>query len=78
MKTVGELKEFLKNLDDNMPLVAPANNLQLKNPIVSDIPVRVESFNIEKKQIEDGFDYSVYYKDVYSKNENGIKCLQIG
>ena len=78
MKTVGELKEFIKNLDDNMLLVSTSSNFELKGSIVSGARVSVEKFNTKTEQFVDGFDYTVYYEDVYVKDENGTECLQVG
>ncbi len=78
MKTVGELKEFIKNLDDNMPLVSVSNNFELKGSLVSGARARVERFNIKNQQFVDAFDHTVYYEEVYVSNKNGTECLQIG
>lgn len=78
MKTVGELKDFIKNLNDNMPIVKHSDNFELKNAIDIGIYPKVDKFKIERKEFIDGFDYETYYHDVYINDENGIECLQIG
>jgi hypothetical protein len=78
MKTVGELKNFIKDLPDDMLLISRSNNFVLENSLVEGIDISVESFNIEKKQFIDGFDYTIFYKDVYVRNKNGNMCLKFG
>lgn len=77
MKTVGELKEFIKDLDDNMPLVKTSDNFELRGAIDLGIYPRVEKFEVEKQEFMDGFDYETYYHDVYVHNNNGQECLRI-
>lgn len=78
MKTVGELKEFIKNLDDNMPLISTSSNFELQSSVVSGVRVSVEKFSTEKQQFVDAFDHTVYYEEVYVSNKNGTECLRIG
>lgn len=77
MKTVGELKEFIKKLDDNMPLVKRSNNFELRGEIDLGVSLSVEKFKIECKEFMDGFDYEIYHHNVYVHDNNGQECLQI-
>lgn len=77
MNTVGELKEFIKDLDDKMPLVKRSDNFELRGAIDKGIYPRVSTFKTERKKFVDGFDYETYYHDVYVYDENGLECLQI-
>lgn len=77
MKTVGELKDFIKDLPDDMLLIARSNNFELKNSLVAGIHVDLEKFNAKKEQFVDGFDYTVYYEDIYIRDKNGNMCLKI-
>ena len=51
MNTVGELKEFIKDLDDKMPLVKRSDNFELRGAIDKGIYPRVSTFKTEKKKI---------------------------
>ena len=77
MNTVGELKEFIKDLDDKMPLVKRSDNFELRGVIDKGIYPRVSTFKTERKKFVDGFDYETYYHDVYVYDENCLECLQI-
>ena len=78
MKTVGELKKFLENLDDNMPLVTVSDNFELRGAIVegSYYPI-VEKFRTEKRWFRDAFDYTDYATEVYIEDDNGKECLLV-
>lgn len=77
MNTVGELKEFIRDLDDNMPIVKHSNNFELRGAIVSGIYPMVKKFRAERREFMDGFDHETYYHDIYVRDENGKECLQI-
>lgn len=77
MNTVGELKEFIKDLDDNMPLVKRSDNFELRGAIDVGIYPIVENFKTEIKEFIDGFDYETYYHEVYVMDKEGTACLQI-
>ena len=77
MNTVGELKKYIENLDDNMPLVKRSDNFELRGAIDAGIYPRVEKFKTETREFMDGFDYKTYYHEIYINDENGIECLQI-
>lgn len=78
MKTVGELKDFIKDLNDDMPIVKRSDNFELKGAIDIGIYPRVNKFKTVTREFMDKFDYETYYHDVYVSDENGIECLQIG
>lgn len=77
MNTVGELKEFIKNLDDNMPLVKRSDNFELRGAIDVGIYPRVGNFKTEIKEFIDDFDYAIYCHEVYVRDKEGIECLLI-
>lgn len=77
MNTVGELKKFIKNLDDNMPIIKKSDNFELRGATDVGIYPIVSNFRKERKEFIDGFDYETYYHDVYISDKNGIECLQI-
>lgn len=77
MNTVGELKEFIKDLDDNMPLVKRSDNFELRGAIDVGIYPIVENFKTEIREFVDGFDYETYYHEVYVRDKEGTECLQI-
>lgn len=77
MNTVGELKEFIKKLDDSMPLVKKSNNFELRGAIDIGIHPKVKKFKTETKEFVDGFDHDIYSHEVYIRDQNGIDCLQI-
>lgn len=78
MRTVGELKKFIENLDDNMLLVRHSNNFELMNSIVEEINPEIRKFSISKQKFMDAFDYEYYYTDIYKDDQlNGKECLLI-
>lgn len=78
MRTVGELKEFLKDLNDDMPIVKRSVNFELRGAIdIGGIYLKVEKFKTETREFVDGFDYEKYSHDVYVSDENGIECLYL-
>lgn len=78
MKTVGELKEFIKNLPDEMLLLAVSNNFELKGSIVDEVRVCVDKFSRVESQFVDGFDHTVYKEYIYKHDEDGDECLKFG
>lgn len=78
MRTVGELKKFIENFDDNMLLVRHSDNFELMDFIVEGINPVVRKFSISKQKFMDGFDYEYYYTYVYKDDQlNGKECLLI-
>lgn len=77
LNTVGELKDFIKNLDDNMPLVKQSDNFELHGAIDIGICPQVEKFRTETRKFMDSFDYKTYNHEIYINDENGIECFQI-
>lgn len=76
MKTVGELKEFIKNLPDDMLLVSYQSNMEMsgyRNWLFCD----VAKMNKEERQTWDRFDGTDYSYEVFVKVEDGIPCLRI-
>lgn len=75
--TVGKLKEYIKELDDNMPLLATSDNFELNGGITQGIHPNVAGFSVVRKEFLDAFDYERYHNDVYVYDGNGQMCLKI-
>ncbi len=76
MKTVGELKEFIKNLPDDMPLVNYQSNMETsgyRNRVICD----VANMKKEERPTWDRFDGTYYSYEVFVKTEDGSPCLII-
>ena len=77
MKTVKELKEFLKDLPDDMLILKKSDNFELRGAIDAGIYVKVGKYKATMETFVDGFDYESYQHEVYQMDDNGIECLQI-
>lgn len=74
---VGELKAIIKDMDDNVEVVARAHNFELGGATVS-ARVRETKMRKEHEQFIDAFDRTPYSTEVYkSDRENGEKVLYI-
>lgn len=69
--TVGRLKELIKNLPDDTPVVSRDNNYELHGAIteMSDYGVSVKKFSKEKQWFRDDFDGTPYSHDVFVQDE---------
>lgn len=79
MKTVGELKEMIKDLPDDMKLVMYKSNMETSG-YQNSVYTSVEDMVSKKKHTYDRFDGISYDYEVYignKNNENGEKCLKI-
>ena len=77
MKTVGELKKFLEDINDETLLVSHAHNFELHGSIIEGMSPRIVKLKVEKQQFYDVFDYEPYERDVYIYTEDGVECLLI-
>lgn len=77
IKTVGELKEFIKNLPNDMLLVNYQRDME-KRGYRNEISCMVDNMKKEKRQTWDSFDYTPYSYEIFVESENGIPCLKIG
>jgi hypothetical protein len=75
MKTVGELKEFIKDLPDNMMLLNFQSDME-KNGYVNRLFCSVAYMKKETRQSWDRFDGTPYSYEVFIKSEYGIPCLK--
>lgn len=77
MKTVGELREFLETLNDDMPIVKTSLNFELRGAIVNGVYAQKKKYSKEVETFIDTFDYTEYKQDVYKCDNDGIECLYI-
>ena len=66
MKTVKELKEFLNDLPDNMPIVHYENGME-KRGYLSGVYISTKNMQIVKKDTYDAFDYTPYSYKAYKR-----------
>lgn len=76
MKTVGELKEFIKNLPDDMPLVNYKKDMETSG-YRNNVYCRVDNMVEETRETWDRFDYTSYSYQVMVDSKDGIPCLKI-
>ena len=76
MKTVGELKDFIKNLPDDMPLVKYESDMEASG-YRNDVYCSVDNMKEETKETWDRFDYTSYSYQVMVDSDDGIPCLKI-
>ena len=75
LKTVGELKAFIKDLPDNMLLANYESNMETsgyRNKIFCDIV----NMKKETRYAIDAFDGTNYSYEVLEKAEDGVSCLR--
>ena len=76
MKTVGELKEFIKNLPDDMPLVNYQSNME-RSGYQNNVFCSVVNMKKETRKTWDRFDGISYTYEVMIRSEDGIPCLKV-
>lgn len=76
MKTVGELKAFIENLSDDMPLVSYQSDIE-KSGYQNGLFCKVVSMQKETRGTYDYFDGCYYTYDVMVQYDDGILCLAI-
>ncbi|WP_141542972.1 MULTISPECIES: hypothetical protein [Bacillus cereus group] len=75
---VRELKEIIKDMDDDIEVVARAHNFELGGAIVN-ASAHEMKYKKEREQFVDAFDRTPYSKEVYKPDfENGKVVLLIG
>ena len=74
--TVGELKEFIKNLPDDMPLVAYKSNME-RSGYLPRVQVSVVPMKKEISTATDAFDYTTYQYEHYVRDPEGTQVLNI-
>ena len=76
MKTVGELKEFIKDLPDDMLLANYESNMEI-NGYRNRLSCDVVNMKTETKHSWDRFDGTDYSYEVLERAEDGVPCLII-
>lgn len=78
-KTVGELKEYIKNLPDDTPIISYQSDME-KSGYQSISCASTQKMVTEKRETYDAFDYTPYSYTVFSpsKDDTGTLCLVIG
>ena len=77
-KTVGELKEYIKNLPDDTPIISYQSDME-KSGYQSISCASTQKMVTEKRETYDAFDYTPYSYTVFSpsKDDTGTLCLVI-
>lgn len=78
-RTVGELKEYIKNLPDDTPIISYQSDME-KSGYQSISCASTQKMVTEKRETYDAFDYTPYSYTVFSpsKDDTGTLCLVIG
>lgn len=76
IKTVGELKEFIKNLPDDMPLVNYQRDME-KRGYQNNVFCSVVNMKKTTRATWDRFDGTPYSYEVFVESKDGISCLEI-
>lgn len=79
MMTVGELKEAIKDLPDDSPIISYQSDME-KSGYQGISGVNSMLMVTEKRETYDAFDYTPYSYTVFSpsKDDTGTLCLVIG
>lgn len=77
-RTVGELKEYIKNLPDDTPIISYQSDME-KSGYQSISCASTQKMVTEKRETYDAFDYTPYSYTVFSpsKDDTGTLCLVI-
>lgn len=78
VKTVGELKEIIKDLPDEAPIVMYRSDME-KSGYQAKAGIRAENMVSERRETYDAFDYTPYHYEVFSPthDDSGVPCLVI-
>ena len=76
IKTIGDLKEFIKNLPDDTLVVKYQRDME-KSGYQNNLFCNVATMKKETKSTFDRFDYIPYSYEVFVESEDGISCLEI-
>ena len=76
MKTVGELKEFIKDLPDDMLLTMYHSNME-KSGYRNNVFCQINKMEKETRETWDRFDGTSYKYDVMVESKEGVPCLKI-
>lgn len=76
--TVGQLKELIKDMPDETPVISRDSNYELGGAMtqLSSYGVKIENYSLVKRHFRDDFDGTNYSKEVYQHDkENGKPAL---
>ena len=76
MKTVGELKEFIKDLPDDMLLTMYRSNMETSG-YRNNVFCQIDNMGEETRETWDRFDGTPYKYEVMVESKEGIPCLKI-
>ena len=76
IETVGELKEFIKNLPDDTLLLNNPKHME-KSGYQNNVFCKIVNMKKEKKLTWDKFDGTPYSYEVFVESKDGIPCLTI-
>lgn len=77
IKTVGELREILQNLPNDMPLLSYQSDME-KSGYVNKVYIDALNMAIKEKKTYDAFDYTPYSYEVYAPSAQGEECIVFG
>lgn len=77
MKTVGELKAFLRDIPDDTPIVQYESNME-RSGYFNRCFVDVAKMSLATKGAVDSFDGIHYTYEVYEKDDNGQSVVMLG
>ena len=76
LKTVGELKEFIKDLPDDMLLVIYNEDMETsgyRNSLIAEVSIMKK----KTKKAWDSFDGGSYSYEVFEESKEGTPCLSL-
>lgn len=74
MKTAGELKAFIKNLPDDMPIVMYNQDMERRG-FFNEVYTEIDNFSKKTESTVDAFDHTPYSYERYVQDKNGTPCL---
>ncbi len=77
MKTVGELKAFLKDIPDDTPIVQYESNME-RSGYFNRCFVGIAKMSETTRQAVDAFDGIHYSYNVYEKDSDGQEVVMLG
>ena len=76
IKTVGELKEIIRDLPDDMLVINYVSDME-GSGYENKNYCRIRKMEKQTEQRYDAFDYTSYTKEVYKETDEGADCLVI-
>lgn len=76
--TIGELKEKLKNIPDDLEVVAYQSDMERYGIMSAYISPEIKKYNATTRNGYDSFDGCSYTYEVFEENENGsVKAVEL-